>query len=287
MLAPPNSPITHKTYWTDLKFPLYLSPKLDGIRAVVRNGKVLSRTLKPIRSAQVQKLFGKFEGYDGELIVGHPCNPLVFNRTSSAVMSFGKDVEDLSYNIFDNCLDELSLLPYEYRLETLEIADNVNIVSQHRCNNIDEVLELEDRYLQEGYEGVMLRSPEGIYKHNRATWNDNIIIKLKRFEDAEGMVVDIEEGTVNQNEQELDERGYSKRSISKEGLVPSGMVGRFIVLFEGMLLSVPPGNFTHQERIEILHHKELYLGRPLKFRFTRTGMLLVPRFMRALGFRDD
>jgi DNA ligase-1 len=48
-----------------LRFPLWLSPKLDGIRALVINGVVMSRSLKPIPNQHVQSLFGHLEGYDG------------------------------------------------------------------------------------------------------------------------------------------------------------------------------------------------------------------------------
>ncbi len=74
---------------TSLRYPLLASPKLDGIRATVQGGVVLSRNLKPIRNAHTQALFGRkeYEGLDGELIVGPPHAPDCFLRTSSGVMS--------------------------------------------------------------------------------------------------------------------------------------------------------------------------------------------------------
>mgnify|MGYP005609938573 FL=1 len=47
-----------------------ISPKLDGIRAIVRGGVVMSRNLKPIPNPVVQERFKHLEGFDGELIVG-------------------------------------------------------------------------------------------------------------------------------------------------------------------------------------------------------------------------
>jgi len=58
----------------DLRFPLLASPKLDGIRAIVRNGQVLGRSLKPLPNKLIQRMLGRedLEGLDGELIVGNP-----------------------------------------------------------------------------------------------------------------------------------------------------------------------------------------------------------------------
>ena len=50
------------------RFPVYASPKYDGIRALVINGVVVSRNMKPIPSKFVQENFSKFEGFDGELM---------------------------------------------------------------------------------------------------------------------------------------------------------------------------------------------------------------------------
>ena len=71
----------------NLKFPLLASAKLDGIRAVVRNGVVMSRSNKPIPNPYVQRMFSKMEHYDGELIVGDPKAKDCFRTTTSHVMA--------------------------------------------------------------------------------------------------------------------------------------------------------------------------------------------------------
>ena len=65
-----------------VNFPIYVSTKFDGVRAIVKDGVVYSRSLKPIRNKHVQKLFGKpeYEGFDGELIVGDIYAKDVFQR---------------------------------------------------------------------------------------------------------------------------------------------------------------------------------------------------------------
>ena len=55
-----------------LSYPLLASVKLDGVRALVVDGVVMGRSLKPIPNKHVQRLFGhtQLNGLDGELIVG-------------------------------------------------------------------------------------------------------------------------------------------------------------------------------------------------------------------------
>ena len=84
-----------------LKFPLLVSPKLDGIRAIVIDGILMSRSLKPIPNRYVQNLFSRLpNGTDGELILGNPTED-PYRATVSAVMSEdGKP--DVYFYVFDN-----------------------------------------------------------------------------------------------------------------------------------------------------------------------------------------
>ncbi|NBX70281.1 MAG: hypothetical protein EBR01_15185, partial [Proteobacteria bacterium] len=56
----------------DLKFPVYATPKLDGIRALKVNGEMVSRTLKPIRNSEISKALKELlpNGSDGEILSG-------------------------------------------------------------------------------------------------------------------------------------------------------------------------------------------------------------------------
>ena len=85
-----------------LKYPCFVSVKLDGIRCLVIDGVAVSRNLKPIRNKHVQACIGKTEynGLDGELIVGDPFAKDCYRVTNSGVMS--EDGEpDFSFYVFD------------------------------------------------------------------------------------------------------------------------------------------------------------------------------------------
>ncbi len=53
----------------ELRFPVWCTPKLDGIRAIMKDGKLVSRKFIDIPNAQIQKKFSWLpDGIDGELI---------------------------------------------------------------------------------------------------------------------------------------------------------------------------------------------------------------------------
>lgn len=273
-----------------LRFPYLVSAKFDGIRAISIDGIVLSRKLLPIPSLQVQEEFCMVDYIDGELMAGDIFAPNVYNLTQSHVMSVDKPY-DLSYLIFDYCQPDWLKTPFYKRLEEAERLikpfDVYTLVKHFEVNNIDELLEFEEQSLGMGAEGIMLRDPVGLYKYGRSTLNENILLKLKREQDDEGLLIDIEEKEENHNALEKDELGYAKRSSSKAGKVGAGMAGTFIVLFNNMHVRVAPGHFTHEQLVEIWDNKDAYINKAyVKFRHFPHGAKDAPRQARALGFRD-
>ena len=90
---------------TKLKYPLMASPKLDGVRAIVIDGRLMSRSLLPIPNRYVQDLSSSLpSGADGELILGK-ANDDPYRRTVSAVMSDDSSSGlTVNFHVFDNYL---------------------------------------------------------------------------------------------------------------------------------------------------------------------------------------
>ena len=103
MLAAKPDPAELDAVLAKLPLPALFSPKLDGIRATVQNGRLYSRSLKLIPNLEMQKLWGRKElnGLDGELVVGSPTAEDCFNRSTSVVMSRNKPADDTTFNVFD------------------------------------------------------------------------------------------------------------------------------------------------------------------------------------------
>lgn len=275
---------------TKVKYPVSLSEKLDGIRASIHNGVVMSRSMKPIPSQAVQDKFGKpeYEGYDGEIIYGNKNAPDVFNKSTRACMSHQlpdeMSVNDLHFYVFDSIGEG----PYIARQDSVkeDIPNNVYKLWNTYVNSEDEVLQYEKEFLEAGAEGVMLRSPQGPYKQGRSTLKEGYLLKVKQFEDAEAVVIGFEEKMHNANEATVGELGQTKRASFMENLVPTGTLGSLFVrdLTTGVEFNIGTG-YNDQQRQEIWDNREEWLGKVVKYKSFKVGVKEKPRFPVFLGER--
>lgn len=273
-----------------LRWPMLLSPKIDGIRALVVNGQLVSRTMKPIRNLHTQALFGRpeLEGLDGELVVGEPWDKDLMQKTSSGVMSVhGKPA--VRFFVFDQW-DFNG--PFHARLYVAsyvaESHKDTRLVPHELIDSYDSLIRAEQHHLFMGYEGVMLRDPTGPYKQNRSTLREGILLKVKRFHDAEAEILSYSSLLRNLNAKQLDERGYSKRSSHSDNKVEDDLLGSLTVrdLKTGVVFEVGSG-FTEAQRYELWNMGASLRGKFIKYKcFNATGVKDKPRFPIFLGFRD-
>lgn len=274
---------------TKLRFPLLASPKLDGVRAVVRDGVVYSRSNKPIPNKYVQEMLGRprFEHFDGELIVGEPYSKTAYRDTVSHVMSNDKTGFDLRYYVFDivKNLDR----PYSERNPMgfdLRDCTGVELLLQHAVEDLDSLLELEEKYLGVGYEGLILRDPNAPYKCGRSTVKEGYLLKMKRFSDFECRVIGFEERMHNGNTATTNELGRTKRSSHAAGKTGLGDLGALVVLSpDGIEFRVGTG-FDDSERSRVWRNRSSYLGKLAKIKYFAVGMKDAPRHPVFLGWRD-
>ena len=156
-----------------LVYPVWATPKLDGIRALIINGNLVSRTFKPIPNVYIRKSLECIlqNCMDGEIIVGK-----TFQECTSGVMC--RDGEpDFKFYMFDWVYDKLTdpyyarARRYNFWHEELQRNDKNLIVPLKPVilTNSEQVREYEAKCLEQGYEGVMVRSPQGEYKCGRST----------------------------------------------------------------------------------------------------------------------
>ena len=112
-------------------------------------------------------------------------------------------------------------------------------------------------------------------------------MKLKRFVDSEAMILGFSELMHNENEAEVNELGYTKRSHKKEGMVASGLLGAFGVrdIVTNVEFDVASG-LDEELKKEIWDNKDKYLGKLIKYKYFPTGGKEKPRLPVFLGFRD-
>lgn len=271
-----------------LRYPVYVSPKYDGIRAIVINGVVYSRNLKLIPNKHVQKLFGKklYSGFDGELVVGHPTDKDCFNKTSSGVMSIEGE-PDVTFYVFDKVGSDQWVKRFWTSGQVVE-KYGVYVVPHELVRSEKELLEFEKVVISLGYEGVMIRSPGGLYKYGRSTTKEGYLLKLKQFEDSEAEIIGFKELEINLNETTVNELGNKTRSTKKAGMSLAGMLGSFVVRDIKTKVEFDIGTgFTDMQRIEFWTMKKHFLGNIVKYKFQPAGTMEKPRFPVFLGFRPE
>lgn len=272
----------------DLKFPLYGSPKLDGIRCLIHNGEGLTRKLKPIPNKYIKSVLKQYsdvlDNYDGELLVGDN-----FQETTSAVMSF-EGTPKFTYHIFDY-IDTKESYARRFLLLRNPKLDFIKFVEQKPIITLEQLQEYEKLCLINGYEGVILRRADGLdrYKFGRSTINEAYLLKLKRFKDDEATIIGFEERLHNSNTLEKDNLGHAKRSSKKDGMVLANTLGAFLVKSKKFGEFSIGSGMNDEQRLEIFNNKEKYIGKTIKFKYQECGIKDKPRFPVFLGFRhkDD
>ena len=201
MLADKYNPKKHN------QFPYYSQPKLDGVRCLVSKYGMQSRNGKPIVACPhiLEALDLFFDEYPDVVLDGELYNHELkdnFEKIISLVRKTKPTTSDyieasklVQYHVYDVIMDK----PLRDRLTFLDkhlynkyepLIKVVTTGSVHTTEGLEEVL---TRYLEQGYEGQMLRVPDSPYEGKRSKF----LIKHKEFEDDEFEIVSIEEGKGN------------------------------------------------------------------------------------------
>lgn len=173
-----------------VKFPCFVSPKIDGVRAVFKFGEFYSR--RGHKFLGLGKLKKQLEGFkeplDGELIIPGK----TFQESSGRIRS-DCITPDAMFNVF-----ELPTMrdPFYERVMMMEdmtgMFENVAIVPHFKARNIDDIYTFYKQARSIGYEGAVVKPFNYQYVGTRS-WH---WMKLKnKMKDLELEVIDVYEGT--------------------------------------------------------------------------------------------
>lgn len=290
-----------------LKFPVLATPKLDGIRCLLVNGKALSRKFLPIPNNHIRTtLEREFAGYrgefDGEIMIAGR----TFNELSGDVRRIeGKP--DFRYCVFDHVAPTTDQNvvngaltpsgagglsePYKDRMKMLALLSLPDCCVKLLPQEFGELAALQDyeqECIEKGFEGIMVRSPNSPYKCGRSSWNEGYLLKIKRFEDDEATIVGYEEEMQNNNAAEQDAFGRTKRSSCQENLVGKNTLGKLICTAPQWPKEFGIGTgYTAELRQELWAKRDQLKGKLVKFKHQPSGADERPRFPVFLGFRDE
>lgn len=171
-------------------------------------------------------------------------------------------LKQVSYNIYDVMID----VGYETRMKIIKYFEspNVNLVQTFEIdpsNTPDVVKELKkllEQFLEEGYEGAMLRIP-GVPYENKRTYQ---LCKYKTFEDEEFEIVGGEESV----------RQGMLGSFIMKLLKPVNINGRIVETFNAK----PKGK--HEELKEYWNNLNKYIGKQATVEFFERSEYGIPRF---------
>lgn len=102
-----------------------------------------------------------------------------------------EDHKELQFYCYD-IVDESKTFKERYEiLQTLNQTDKFVVVEHLDVKGNDNINKLHDKYIDQGYEGLVLRDPSKTYKCGSRS---NRMLKVKKFTDAEFEVIDLVEG---------------------------------------------------------------------------------------------
>lgn len=283
----------------NLRYPVYATPKLDGIRTLTKSPVIVrskahrsdavTRNLNEIPNRFIfSKLMELPPGLDGELMSG-----TTFNSSSSAIMSHD-GFPDFKYIVFDfgheqifNGGKSLGYLERMKVLSELTLPDWCEILQPVRMSSVENLEAYEQACIESGYEGAMIRTGDSPYKFGRSTLNEQWLLKIKRFEDSEAVVIGVEEKYTNTNEPTINPLGYQERSTHQANMSPAGVLGALLCrdIKTNVEFSVGTG-FDDLQRNTLWSTRSLLEGRVIKYKHQPYGQVDKPRFPVFLGFRD-
>lgn len=280
----------------ELRFPYLASFKLDGYRAFSYQARVRTSSGTPVLNRHTQSLFNGpgFEGLDGELIVGAWNDPNAFWNTSGPVRR-GHDEPDVKWYIFDDRMHPDK--PFHERLNSAKMRveyfkdPRIICIPHVIVQNLAEMELFERVAVDDGFEGIMLRDPNGRYKYGRSTVKDNLLLKVKRFISEEATITALEEQIENLTTSVADALGRAKKATSKDMQTGTGMVGAFVVESPRWPkpFRISASSLGHKARQHAWENPNDYLLQLARFKYFPHGVVDVPRHgvFEAIRGRED
>ena len=219
MLAHKFEPTSKTAKKNTITFPCFVQPKLDGLRCVMYRDAVTGEIRRQSRTGtyfdtmahiaeSLAPLFAKYPGVvlDGELYT----TEIPFEELAGLIKTkklTHQDMEKLcviEYHIYD-IIDET--MPYHARHDSIKkmfaqvaastassphkLPPYIRLVETIEAKTQAEFKAEFSRFIEEGYEGIMLRNKNGMYRCN---YRSNDLQKYKEFQEDEFRIVGFIEG---------------------------------------------------------------------------------------------
>jgi DNA ligase-1 len=244
----------------DISFPCYVQPKLNGVRCIYQNGKFMSRKGKEFTT--LSHLLPEVKGLginipDGEIYV----HGMTFQKIVRLLKKYRPgETEKLEYWIYDQINNNTFQKRTDELFQKLDKTKHLIRVPTIVVKSEKEIKELHDKWIKEGYEGVIVRNINGLYKVKHMSKD---LQKFKEFADAEFEIVGGHEGS-----------GPDEGTIVFE-----------VKTKDNKIFSVRPKG-TREERIVWMKDIKNLIGKELTIRYQNLSEDGIPVFPVGISIRD-
>lgn len=203
-------------FYHKIIYPALVQKKLDGFRCIshVNNNTVImySKGMKQFiylnhiknEILKIKELLKNNNIYlDGELyekgVKLHEISSLVMKKY--ATINNENKMKQISYYIFDTFdINNLNIEFKDRYKKLVSIFKNyhfkyLKLVTCEIVYNLDQIKDLDKKYLYEGFEGVIVRNKNGIYKLNAKSYD---VLRTKEFKKKDFEIIGAKEGTGTQ-----------------------------------------------------------------------------------------
>ena len=245
-----------------IEYPVFIQPKLDGMRCITVNQSLISRKNKEITTMKHTLEEVKDLGImlDGELYA----YGLSFQDNMKLIKKYvPNESEKVKYHVYDLIIrgksfkeryEELVKVTQENEFKYLEL------VPTYICRTKEDIQKYHSEFISQGYEGSIIRWGDQEYEINKRS---SYLLKLKDFLDEACEIVDVIPSEKRQDQ------------------------GIFICKLEDGRTFGTGMRFNFEEREEILRNKSNYIGKTAEIRFFEWTDDGLPRFPVCVGLRLD
>lgn len=202
----------YKEYKNRINFPILVEWKIDGHRVIMKKSGCFTRNGKKYNSIpHIYELFKPFfKKHPNWIIDGEVYSQDVpFEKITSLVRKTKPTIENLKESekivkvyVFDGVVDDKELgfgerftLIKKEILNIIGESKYVRFVNPIKVNSHKEIEQYHDKFVSEGFEGVIIRIPDSAYENKRS----KNLLKHKHFIDEEFIIIDIVEGIGNRS----------------------------------------------------------------------------------------
>jgi DNA ligase-1 len=251
---------------------VYVQPKLDGVRCLFTKDGAYSRAGNKFMNVEhIEKSLKKFFKDNPDIILDGELYNHELKNDFEKIISLVRKQKRITkkeraeakklvqFHVYDYIDDKYE--SYGIRMNNLVVSDiydkHIIYVNAKLVTNFNAAKQYHKEYLDQGYEGSIMRLGSNVYKHGRSYG----LMKFKDFHDTEAIIIGYEIG-----------KGKRK-----------GTLGKFIMQDDdGVEFGCPPGKgYTYEDMKNMLDNIKDYIGKRATFTYfqrTKAGSYRHPLF---------